>query len=309
VRRPDGVFEERFWSPVNSPVVDADGKLEYIIHRVEDVTAFVRRKQESEGGEGGWRARMEQMEAEVFQSSQEVQTANQQLRAVNQELEAFSYSVSHDLRAPLRHIDGYVQMLSKHAGDALNDKARRCLKVVTDSVSEMGQLIDDLLAFSRMGRAEMQRTHVNLDALLQEAKTSLEEESAERNIEWKQDSLPPVEGDASMLRQVFINLLSNAVKYTRQRDPARIEIGRASETEEEVVVFVRDNGAGFDMKYAHKLFGVFQRLHRPDEFEGTGVGLASVRRIINRHGGRIWAEAAVDHGATFYFSLTKSKQP
>ena len=309
VRRPDGVFEERFWSPVNSPVLGEGRRIEYIIHRVEDVTEFVRQKQRTDSGENnesGLRARMEQMEAEIFRSSQEVQAANHQLRAVNQELEAFSYSVSHDLRAPLRHIDGYVEMLTKNAGDTLNDKSRRYLKIISESAHQMGQLIDDLLSFSRMGRAEMQRMTVDLEPLVQELIVGLRSETAARNVIWKNGRLPIVEGDSSMLKQVFVNLLSNAVKYTRRKDPAEIEIGCASETADEVVVFVRDNGAGFDMKYANKLFGVFQRLHRADEFEGTGVGLANVRRIINRHGGRIWAESAVDCGATFYFSLTKS---
>jgi light-regulated signal transduction histidine kinase (bacteriophytochrome) len=308
VRRPDGVFEERFWSPVNSPVLGQGRRIDYIIHRVEDVTEFVRQKQQPAENETELRARMEQMEAEIFRSSQQVQAANQQLRAVNQELEAFSYSVSHDLRAPLRHIDGYVEMLIKHAGDTLSDKSRRYLKIVSESAGQMGQLIDDLLAFSRMGRAEMQLMTVNLKLLTQELITGFRAETTERKIIWKTGNLPVVEGDPSMLKQVFVNLLSNAVKYTRGKDPAEIEIGIANETSDEVVMFVRDNGAGFDMKYVDKLFGVFQRLHRAEEFEGTGVGLANVRRIINRHGGRIWAEGAINAGATFYFSLTKPRK-
>jgi light-regulated signal transduction histidine kinase (bacteriophytochrome) len=248
------------------------------------------------------------MEAEIFRSSQAVQTANQLLHAANKELEAFSYSVSHDLRAPLRHIDGYVEMLTKHAGDTLSDKSRRYLKIVSDAAGQMGQLIDDLLAFSRMGRVEMQRTHLNLEPMIQELIADLQSETTARNIVWKHGHLPIVEGDPSMLKQVFVNLLSNAVKYTRRKDPAEIEIGCKSETADEIVVFVRDNGAGFDMKYVDKLFGVFQRLHRAEEFEGTGVGLANVRRVITRHGGRIWAEGAVNNGATFYFSLTKPRK-
>lgn len=229
-----------------------------------------------------------------------------QLEEANKELESFSYSVSHDLRAPLRHIEGYVGLAIKHSGDALDEKSRRFLNTVSESATDMGRLIDDLLKFSRMGRTEMQHTTVNLEELVQETLRGLERDVQGRNIVWKCGPLPRVQGDRSMLRQVFVNLMANAVKYTRPRDPAQIEIGCAGEEEGKVVLFVRDNGVGFDMKYADKLFGVFQRLHHADEFEGTGVGLANVRRIVNRHGGRIWAEAALNAGATFYFTLTKS---
>jgi light-regulated signal transduction histidine kinase (bacteriophytochrome) len=177
------------------------------------------------------------------------------------------------------------------------------LKTIAAASRAMGQLIDDLLAFSRMGRTEMQQTTVDLAALLKEAQRNLESAAPDRNIRWNEAPLPKVRGDPAMLRQVFANLLGNAVKYSRQRDPAEIEVGCAGEEEGRIVLFVRDNGAGFDMKYAGKLFGVFQRLHRTEEFEGTGIGLANVRRIINRHGGRTWAEGAVGKGATFYFTL------
>jgi PAS domain S-box-containing protein len=308
VRRPNGVFEERYWSPVNSPVLGAERKIEYIIHRVEDVTEFVRQKQAGATNPNRLLARMDQMEAEIYRSSQEVQSANAQLRALNQELEAFSYSVSHDLRSPLRHIDGYVEMLAKNAGDNLNDKAKRYLNIIAESAGRMGQLIDDLLLFSRMGRTEMQRTTVNLEEIVQDTIKSLQPDTADRAVDWKTGPLPLVQGDPSMLKQVFANLLSNAVKYTRGRERAIIELGVSSQTDEETVLFVRDNGAGFDMKYADKLFGVFQRLHRTEEYEGTGVGLANVRRIINRHGGRVWAEAAVNQGATFYFTLKNQRK-
>ncbi|MFN2621629.1 MAG: CHASE3 domain-containing protein [Chthoniobacterales bacterium] len=229
-----------------------------------------------------------------------------QLQTTNRELESFSYSVSHDLRAPLRHIEGYVELVVRHAGDSLNEKSRKHLQTVSESVAEMGQLIDDLLDFSRMGRVEMRQTRIDLDRLVGETIGSLESSLDTRNIIWKRRPLPPVEADPALLKQVFVNLLSNAVKYTRPRDPAEVEIGCLSEKNGEAVLFVRDNGVGFDMKYASKLFGVFQRLHHADEFEGTGVGLATVQRIIVRHGGRIWADSTLDRGATFFFTLPKA---
>ena len=225
------------------------------------------------------------------------------LQAANKELEAFSYSVSHDLRAPLRHIDGYAALLSKTAGESLNDKARRYLQTISDSAKQMGQLIDDLLVFSRMGRQEMLRTTVNLDQLVKTVLHDLRLDLQGRTISWTIGPLPEVSGDPAMLRQVFTNLLSNALKFTKHRAEAKIEIGATQRAGGETEIFVRDNGAGFDMQYVNKLFGVFQRLHRNEEFEGTGIGLANVRRIIHRHGGRTRAEGALDRGATFFFTL------
>ena len=226
-----------------------------------------------------------------------------QLEAANKELEAFSYSVSHDLRAPLRHVQGYVDMLAREAEGQLSENGRRYMKTIVDVSREMGVLIDDLLAFSRMGRAEMIETTVNLDSLVQDTLRDLEPATRERNITWKIPPLPAVQDDPAMLKLALTNLLGNAVKFTRPRNPAEIEIGCDGMEGERVIVFVRDNGVGFDPQYAHKLFGVFQRLHRADEFEGTGIGLANVQRIIARQGGRVWAEGALDRGATFYFTL------
>jgi signal transduction histidine kinase len=231
-----------------------------------------------------------------------------QLEAANKELEAFSYSVSHDLRAPLRHIDGYVDLVRKGPGAAMDEKGQRYLATISDSAKQMGRLIDDLLVFSRMGRAELRQTTVDFNALAEETIDGLKADLNGRKVEWKKGPLPKVTGDAAMFRQVFVNLLSNAVKYTGPRDPAVIEIGCTNGTTDEVTVFVRDNGVGFDMEYAGKLFGVFQRLHSSDDFEGTGIGLANVRRIIQRHGGRTWAEGKVDAGSTFYFSLPKKQE-
>jgi len=229
-----------------------------------------------------------------------------QLEAANHELEAFAYSVSHDLRGPLRYIGGYVNLLDKAAGGHLPGKSRHYMEEISGSVKQMGELVDDLLAFSRMGRVEMRQAPLDLSGLMEEAVRQVERELNGRNIRWRKARLPEVRADRAMLRQVLLNLLSNAVKYTRPRDPAEIEFGCAPETAEEVVIFILDNGVGFDMTHAHKLFGVFQRLHSDEEFEGTGIGLASVRRIIARHGGRTWAEGKVNGGATFYFSLPKA---
>ena len=237
---------------------------------------------------------------------QRVAERTAQLTASNDELEAFSYSVSHDLRAPLRHVSGFVELLRDRVGAQLDERARHFMEVIVHSTQEMGQLIDDLLAFSRMGRMELQRVPLDLAALAGEAMASLAEETAGRPITWSIAPLPTVVGDPTLLRLALVNLLSNAVKYTRGRQPALITLGCQADQPREWVFFVRDNGAGFDMRFVSKLFGVFQRLHRTEEYEGTGIGLANVRRIIQRHEGRVWAEGAVNQGATFYFTLPRS---
>jgi PAS domain S-box-containing protein len=226
-----------------------------------------------------------------------------QLQAANEELEAFSYSVSHDLRAPLRHVMGFADLLKKEAGPSLSKKSFGHLTTISQSAQRMGTLIDDLLTFSRVGRSEIQKTDVNLDQLVQETLGDFQSETKGRKIVLNVHPLPFVRADRAMLRLVLVNLISNAVKFTSHRAEAKIEIGCAPGKNGETVVFVRDNGAGFDPQYTHKLFGVFQRLHSSEEFEGTGIGLANVQRIILRHGGRVWAEGVVDGGATFYFSI------
>ena len=239
---------------------------------------------------------------------QRVLARTAELDSTNKELEAFSYSVAHDLRAPLRHMDGFIRLLKKHSWASLDERNQRYLGIISDSARQMGLLIDDLLAFSRVGRAELQLLPVSLQQLVQEAMQELREETQGRNIAWKISQLPEVMADRSMMRLVMINLLANAVKFTGKRERAEIEVGASSNEADGTVVFVRDNGVGFDMEYADKLFGVFQRLHPAEEYEGTGIGLANVQRIIHRHRGRTWARGEVDQGATFYFSLPKATE-
>ena len=233
----------------------------------------------------------------------EVEASAAQLAAANKELESFSYSVSHDLRAPLRHITGFVDLLQRHAGAALDEKGTRYLATITASAVRMGQLIDDLLSFSRMGRGELLHARIDLGPLISDIVAHLADEHAGRKIAWKTGDLCWVVGDPAMLRVVFTNLLSNAVKYTRHREHAEIEVGCLTAAEGHATVLVRDNGAGFDMRYVGKMFGVFQRLHADHEFEGTGIGLATVRRIVDRLGGSVRAEGEPGHGATFYVTL------
>jgi light-regulated signal transduction histidine kinase (bacteriophytochrome) len=244
-------------------------------------------------------------EEEIQRLNQELAHRSMELEGTNKELEAFAYSVSHDLRAPLRHMAGYTELLQKRVLSALDEKSLRYMAMIQESGKRMGSLIDDLLAFSRIGRAETRKSLFSLEQLAKETISEMRQETEGRDITWKVGALPNFYGDRSMLRLVLVNLLSNAAKFTRTRPKAEVEIGSAAGDEREMVVFVRDNGVGFDMRYVNKLFGVFQRLHRSDTFEGTGIGLATVQRIVHRHGGRVWAEGIVDGGATFYFSAPK----
>lgn len=240
---------------------------------------------------------------------QRVAERTAELEQANRELEAFSYSVSHDLRAPLRHVLGFVEILQRDAPHELSPTHRHQLANVAAAARRMGELIDDLLAFSRIGRSELQKRPVDLGKLVEVAREDLREETAGRDIDWVIHPLPVVRVDRSLLRQALVNLISNAVKFTLPRDQARIEIGCSRLDPRETVFFVRDNGVGFDPRYAGKLFGVFQRLHGPGEFEGTGIGLANVHQIVRRHGGRVWAEGKPGEGATFYFTIPSPERP
>lgn len=255
-------------------------------------------------------AAREQLETRVRERTAAVVALNTQLehrvaelKTLSGELEAFTYSVSHDLRAPLRHIAGFATLLEKRTGNALDAEATRYLGTIVGAAAKMGRLVDDLLAFSRMGRAEVRAKPVDLDEMVREVQREAEQYAAGRGIKWITHPLPAVTGDPALLRVALTNLVSNAVKYTAPREAAEIEIGALPSANGECVVYVRDNGVGFDMKYVDKLFGVFQRLHAAEEFEGTGIGLANVRRIVQRHGGRTWAEGIVGQGATFFITL------
>jgi signal transduction histidine kinase len=259
-----------------------------------------RRQAELEGANAQIKTHNLELEKRVAERTSE-------LEHLNKELEAFSYSVSHDLRAPVRHVNGFAQMLLQNPILQTNPQVQRHLDLIVNSAKRMGALIDDLLSFSKMGRQSLHRLTVNTSEMVKSVVDELGAHEQGRQIIWNIDRLPNVQADPALLRQVWVNLISNALKYTRERSPATISITSHS-SDGEVIFAVRDNGAGFDMAFADKLFGVFQRLHDAEEFEGTGIGLANIRRIISRHGGRTWAEGGVGRGATFWFSLLLEKQ-
>lgn len=322
IRRPEsegGGFEERFWSPVNSPVFGANGELSCIIHRVEDVTEFVRlreRDREQARKTEELRGRAQAMEAEIFQRGQELQEANRQLREAhaktqaavdqlqesNRDLEAYSYSIAHDLSAPLRTINGFSSLLLMDYGPQLEAEPRRLLTLLQTGSVQMATLVEDLLRLSRLGRQALNRQLVSPVDLARKVIEELKSEQDQRKVEIVLGEMPVCHADPGLLKQVYFNLVSNALKYTRKRERTVIEIGSRTENRE-LFYFVKDNGVGFNMKYADRLFGVFQRLHRAEDYEGNGAGLAIVQRIIQRHGGRIAANAAEGQGAEFFFTL------
>ena len=277
-------------------------------NRADKLVTFQSERQERESylisAEAEMKVRKEKVEGLNVELAREIVKRNGELIAANKELEAFCYSVSHDLRAPLRHISGFANLLVNEFSNSIPEDGQHYLENIETSTSQMGQLIDDLLKFSRTSRYEMQVGDVDMNNCLVEVLEPLKQEYKDRDIHWSSVELPHVNGDSHLLKLVWTNLLENAIKYTQKQQKARIQIG-FQDKEAEYIFYVKDNGVGFDMKYAHKLFGVFQRMHSDKEFEGTGVGLANVRQIIEKHGGRIWADAKPDKGATFYFTFLK----
>lgn len=304
----EGVW--RWVSTVRVPLRDSSGAIVGLVGTSRDITDMKMAEAERSQllvREKSARQEAERAEAEVrrlnAELEQRVQDRTAQLEAANKELEAFAYTVSHDLRAPLRAIDGFSRILIEDHGPQLRPEAEHYLQRVRENAARMGQLVDDLLGFSRLSRHPLTRRAIRPADIARQVVDELKGELEGRSIKITVANLPASRGDAALVRQVLANLISNAVKFTRMAEAATVEVGYQQSEDGLVTYFVRDNGIGFDMRYAHKLFGVFQRLHRPDDFEGTGVGLAIVHRIVVRHGGRVWAEASPGCGATFYFTL------
>ena len=301
IRRPSnegGKFEVHYWSPINCPVLNENDELVYIVHRVEEVTEFIKIKDNKEKNNN----QCELIEIEIFERNKALKESEEALKKANEELESFSYSVSHDLRAPLRAIDGFSKILQEKYQDNMSEDARHYLDMIRESAVDMGHLIDDLLAFSRLGRQEVSNDKISMYELTQSAIYFVKQNGEKRDIDITIEPLPDTNGDWNLLKQAMINLISNACKYTRKVENPMIIIG-AKAGSYPIVYYVKDNGVGFNMDYAKKLFGVFQRLHSVEEYEGTGVGLAIVKRIITKHGGSVWAESKEGEGATFYFTL------
>jgi two-component system, sensor histidine kinase and response regulator len=277
--------------------------IRYAIERSRSDRDRVRQDAEIRGLNEALERRVEERTHELEDANAELGRREEALQAANGELEAFTYSVSHDLRAPIRQIDGFARILDEQCRASLDGKGQHYLERIQEGAARMGHLVDDLLSLARVGRQDLCPRSVSLGALVQQVREDLLPETTGRQIRWTVDTLPAVDCDPGLMKVVFTNLLSNAVKYTRPSQAASIEVG-CTQQMGRAVIFIRDNGVGFDMKYAGKLFGVFQRLHRADEFEGTGVGLATVQRIVHMHGGEIWADAELGHGATFSFTLS-----
>lgn len=322
IARPEsegGGFEERFWSPVNSPVLDGEGKLKYIIHRVEDVTTFVysKRKQEEQTKIAeGLKQKVEQMEMDVYERAQELQKGNSKLRAlnqelgktteqlkdVNQELEAFSYSVSHDLRSPLRAIHGFAQALKDEYSHSVDQEGKKYIDRIQAGTEKMGVLIDDLIRLAHFSKTAVQFVKLNMSSLAEEVFSEIRAHEPERKFKINIKENMIVMGDAGLIRALLWNLLGNAWKFSKMRDEACITFN-FQETKGKKIYYIEDNGSGFEMKYAKNLFSPFQRFHSSKDFPGNGIGLATVRRIASRHGGKVCAESEVDKGTRVYFTL------
>lgn len=307
IRRPPeegGGFEERYWSPVNTPVFDAHGELCYIIHRVEDVTEFVRMQQHGmamEQRSAELSRDAERLQSEIYLRAQEVASSNERLQAANEELRTLTYSVAHDLGAPLRAINSFARMLTERNRDSLDSEAQRLLKVVSDNALTMGKLIDSLLLYTGLAHRTLHWHALDMDELVRgELDSLMSARACPHTVQL--GKLPPVSGDHALLAQVWRHLLHNALKFSEASTQPHIEIGSYS-AGADTVFFVRDNGIGFAMEHAAKLFGVFQRLHAQDVYPGTGIGLALIQRIITRHGGRVWAQGRPQQGASFFFTL------